>query len=932
MLKKGIAIIILALWVTTSWSQTAISNKDIRTVYQAEGTNKKLQDTAAYYLIRFKDPGLGNFEKFHPVKRLSHNYYVVASRTGIPADNNITETAPANALWKAADNLVLLWQKHPHSNTAIEVVVTINNTIANNLEPYGTVTLQAGSVITLKTTLHNLPGLLSEPNVVFANIQRKPHEELAIDDMDLGVNNIAAISHTYPNINGNGINVAVKENKYDNDLDLLSRTFTSFNASNITSSHATTMATLIGGNGNSFIKGLGVAPQVKFTSSDFARLLPDDDKVFIAHHISVQNHSYGTGIENYYGAESVAYDQQVLLLDTLVHVFSSGNIGTSAPATGVYAALKGIANLSGDFKQAKNVLVIGGIGRNNVAQDLSSGGPAYDGRIKPELVANGEDGTSGAAAIVSGTVALLQQAYQLKYHQLPSSALVKAMLINSATDIGTQAVDYKTGYGKLNALEALRTLNEQRFNKGTVTQQQQTNFTVTVPANCREFKVTLAWNDAPAALNAPLALVNDLDLSVISPGGNTLLPWALSTFPLLDSLLKPAQRHRDTLNNVEQVTLQNPAAGTYTIHIKGSKVPTGMQTFYIAHQAVKADQFEWIYPSGADQLFANGDNYLRWQSSFNASTGKLSVSYNHGDTWQAITNVNFSSDFYVWAAPDVFSTAMLKMEFNGQVHISKEFIISKPLTLNVGYNCTDGTLLHWNAQPGSIGYVVYTIKDNLLQKLTTATDTTVLIPAQQQTSPYFAVSALGGRFEGVKSYTINAATQGVGCYIKTLLANVEGKTVVLNLQLGSILNLKAITWQKQTGTDTYTNIGTTTINGTALSYQFVDANPKKGTQYYRVMFTTTNNQIIYTDLASADYLQANQFVVYPNPVNTQVNILSGEINNYEFKLYDMGGKLSLSKSITELQNTIPLSISPGVYIYVITLNGKIIHRGKLIKV
>jgi len=42
----------------------------------------------------------------------------------------------------------------------------------------------------------------------------------------------------------------------------------------------------------------------------------------------------------------------------------------------------------------------------------SSRGPAYDGRVKPELVAFAEDGSSGAAAIVSGISLVAQQTYK----------------------------------------------------------------------------------------------------------------------------------------------------------------------------------------------------------------------------------------------------------------------------------------------------------------------------------------------------------------------------------------------------------------------------------------------------------------------------------------------------------------------------------------
>jgi hypothetical protein len=934
MVKKSLCFLLVFLCFKLALAQKPMSDKAIAGLYKGATVARLLNanNNFNYYLVKFKEPAKADIKKLRLVKRVSYNFYVVASAADLSADKNILDATPVNSLWKATDNLLLLLQKHPSRSQSVDLSVTSrSDSVITAIKKYGEITAQTANIVTLNIALQHLPDLLQQPYVIFANVTRKAHAELVINDIDLGINQISAIADNYPAINGSGINIGIKEQRYDNDLDLLGRSFNSFKAADITSGHATIMATLIGGNGNSYILGLGTAPKVRFTSSDFARLLPDSTAIFKAFDIGVQNHSYGTGIENYYGAEAVAYDQQVMENDSITHVFSSGNIGTSAPATGVYNGITGVANLSGTFKQAKNVLVVGGTDRTGVAEDLSSAGPAYDGRIKPELVANGEDGTSGAAALVSGTVVLLQQAYKMQTGQLPSSALIKSVLINSADDIGLPAVDHKTGYGQLNALEALRTINEDRFKKGSVSSEQQADYTITVPAGNSEFKVSLAWNDPPAVLNAPTALVNDLDLSVTTPNGQTLLPWTLSSYPSLDSLLQPAVRKRDTLNNTEQVTLQNPAAGNYIIHVKGAKVASGSQTFYIAHQAVAANSFEWTYPAGRDQLFATEENYLRWQSSFSTASGQLSVSYDHGATWKAISNITLKDKYYDWTAPDAFTTAMLKMDINGQVFTSKEFVISKPLNLEVGYNCTDGTLLHWKAQAGSKGYVVYTIKDNLLQQFTNVTDTTIIIPAQQQATSYFAVSAQGDGFEGIKSLTIDATAQGVGCYIKTLLANVVNNTIVLDLQIGSVVNLKSITWEKQTGVNTYATLGTTTVSS-ALAYQFIDVNPKKGIQYYRAKLITNDGKIIYSDLADATFLQNSQFTIYPNPVSTQVNILSGDINDYEFKLYDAGGRLNLDKAINELQNSFQLNLNPGVYIYVIMLKGKIVYQGKLIKI
>jgi hypothetical protein len=908
-----------------------MSDEAISSIYKASISVPQNATSKQYYLVKFKEPAHIDNRKYKILKRLSYNYYVVSATSAIKSDSNIVSNNAATPLWKASDNLAKNWKQHPGRTQAIEVAVTaINDTVLNHIKKTGSVTGQTGNLVHLNIKLENLPALLQQDYIIFANEVRRPHEELAISDIDLGLNNASAIKAEFPAITGLGINVSVKEDRYDNDLDLLGRSFTSFQTSDITSGHATTMATLIGGNGNSYIKGLGTAPEVKFTSSSFAQLMPDSTPIFKSFRISVQNHSYGTGIENYYGAESAAYDQQIFETDSLVHVFSSGNIGTSTPESGVYNGISGVANLSGDFKQAKNVLVVGGTNRTGDPESLSSAGPTYDGRVKPELIADGEDGTSGAAALVSGTVALLQQAYKTQYKQLPSSALIKSVLINSADEIGPQVPQHKTGYGSLNALEALRTINGKRFIAGSVTNAAQAVYPITVPVNCGELKVSLVWNDPAAPVNAASALVNDLDLTVTTPSGQQILPWVLSSFPSADSLAAPAKRQTDTLNNTEQVSLQNPAAGTYIVHVKGRRVTAGIQKFYVAHQEIIANRFEWIYPSTGDQLFAGEDNYLRWQSSFNITTGTISISFDHGLTWQAINNTALKNRYYTWTAPGVFTKATLKMDIGSQTFISGEFSISKPLTLNVGYKCSSGTLLQWQPQPGT-GYTIYTFKDNLLQKLASTTDTSFIIPVQQQTLNYYAVSATGNGFEGIKSYTIDATTQGVGCYVKTLLANVVNNTVVLNLQLGSVYNLKSITWEKTTPAGQYITLNTIPVS-TTVDYTYTDNNPRQGKQYYRAKLTTTNGDTIYSNIADAVYLQPNQFVIYPNPVAGQINIISGDINNYEFKLYSTDGKLNMVKSINELQNTIPVKLIAGVYVYTIELNGKVVYNGKLIKI
>jgi hypothetical protein len=188
------------------------------------------------------------------------------------------------------------------------------------------------------------------------------------------------------------------------------------------------------------------------------------------------------GVENFYGADAAAYDATVINNPSLLHVFSSGNSGTSASATGIYSGITGFANHTGSFKMAKNILTVGATDSFSVVAALSSKGPAHDGRVKPELVAFGEDGSSGAAALTSDTALLLQHTYKQLHGCLPAGSLIKAILINSADDAGNKEVDYANGYSSLNALNAVKTLQLGRFMNGSVAHSGTQLFTISVPA------------------------------------------------------------------------------------------------------------------------------------------------------------------------------------------------------------------------------------------------------------------------------------------------------------------------------------------------------------------------------------------------------------------------------------------------------------------
>ena len=888
-------------------------------------------------LVRFDHQlSLAEIRNLQPKKQLTGDYFIVSKVSISNLSSRVAYQMEANGLWKASDGLAQLLHKSKNSDS-ITVRLAVKN---STLQPGFLKQLNIKSVdlqhaiYTIYITANDLTSILTEEAVIYADILPVAKQEVVINGSDLGLNQITNARSLFPGIDGSSINISFKEGMYDlTDLDLLGKTVSGAVTGGTSTAHATSMATLALGRGNSFIRGLGAAPNAKLAFSSFINLFPDPVSDLNRLKILVQNHSYGTGIDNNYGIEAAAYDQQVFDTDTLVHVFSAGNSGTQTPTGGFYQGLTGRANLTGNFKQAKNLLVIGGINRENISENQSSKGPAYDGRVKPELVALGEDGTSGSAAISSGAVALLEQFYHQKFSKAPSASLIRATLINSADDLGAPQVDYIFGYGKLNVAQSLKTLNENRVALYSATKGQDLIIPLTIPVNVAEAKLTITWNDPAAAVNAAQSLVNGLDLSLESPSGSVTLPWVLSSASNLDSIALPATRKLDLINNIQQVSIENPVEGNFKVHVKGDRISKGtQQNFALAYQYKYKNTFSFITPDKEVYFFGREDNYIRWESTYPDKKGKLSVSYDDGISWKVIdSNVDLAKGFYNWGTPDLFSKATIKMEVGTAVFTSDRFVISSPRVLKVGYVCKDGVVLNWNPQAGAKDYTIYGITNDVLSPVATVTDTLVKLNVNSIDSKYYTVAANGTDFTGLKSYTIDYTQQGVACYVRSLFASVTADNKIrLDLSIGTILDIKNIIWEKQTGVNTYTVLQQTKPGNNILDYSIFDDKPKSGIQFYRVTFETANGNIV-SDLVSATFLKENEFSFYPNPVTDYLTILSGSFEDYSLSVFNVLGQKVFEEKAASTNRFGLTALTTGVYVGVIVKNGEQVKQFKLIK-
>ena len=770
-----------------------------------------------------------------------------------------------------------------------------------------------GNVLLIRTKASQLQQLLKNKQVLFADEYVSPKEELTTATLDLATNQVNKAHSLFPLINGNGLVASVKENKFDtSDLDYIGRYINSgLSAPNITP-HATIMATTIAGAGNTSAFGKGVAPQSALTSSDFASLLPDRDAVFQQHNITVQNHSYGTIVQNYYGPEAMAYDVSANNNPQLLHVFSSGNAGTSK-GTGIYNELEGVANLTGNFKMAKNILTVGAIDSFYTVLALSSKGPAYDGRVKPELVAFGQDGSSGAAAMVSGSALLVQHAYQLKYGRLPLSATIRAILINSATDVNAAGIDFSSGFGNLNTYAAIKTVQDGRTVESLINTNDTKSFQIVVPQKAARLKVTLVWTDPAATVNASKALINDLDLMVVSPGNQQWLPWVLNSKPHKDSLILAPERKVDTLNTIEQVSLDKPAAGSYSIIVSAKALLSANQAFSLAYQIDTLESLAWTFPVANDKIEANTTSVLRWETN---KTGNAALEYSTDKTtWQPVATLpDAQVGYYKWQVPNITSTAWLRLTIDGMATISDTFVISSIPRMDVGFHCSDSFLLFWNKQSAA-QYQLLELKDKYLQDINTTTDTFHLLKSTQHPAIYYSVVPIVNGKSGLQAPILNYTANGVACYFKSFFVqNQTSTSASLFSSLGSVYGVSSIALQKLAA-NRFEAIKTES-RPTTTEFVFEDPKLKQGLNQYRLALQLTNGQTLYSDVISAYHFNDKNVIVYPNPATQQqpIQIITSRAGRTAIQLYNSSGVLVNELRLKDLHQQIPpLRLATGVY-------------------
>lgn len=374
--------------------------------------------------------------------------------------------------------------------------------------------------------------------------------------------------------------------------------------------------------------GLGVASQANLfierifddAASEVSPAPSDSDltRDAVRHGAVIGSNSWGNDAQGQYDTDAAQFDELVRDADPstpgdqpYILEFSAGNAGPGSETLDSPASAKNVI-ATGASENAPGTMS-GNYGLYNdgadTMADFSSRGPCEDGRIKPDLVAPGSwiaslassaapneaavawstidqyyvymGGTSMSGPHAAGAAAVFVQYYKSLFtNAVPSPALVKATLINSANELdelngGPGPIpNNDEGWGRITLTNLVFTnaASAPRFYQYVDQTVPLTNGQVYerhafVQGSDQPLKITMAYTDVPGFPGAIPALVNDLDLEVVGPDGTV---YRGNQFAGGESI--PDATGTDNLNNVEAVHLAQPPAGDYVVRVRARNV------------------------------------------------------------------------------------------------------------------------------------------------------------------------------------------------------------------------------------------------------------------------------------------------------------------------------------------------------------------------
>ena len=468
----------------------------------------------------------------------------------------------------------------------------------------------------------------------------------------------------------------------------------------------------------------GMAPEARILNHQTSSILTNAANLRMKENVTLTNNSYGNVLNcskaGNYNSTSTLMDNQASSYPDLLHVVSAGNSGTStcSPYPASYF------NMAEGFPAAKNCLTVGAVNALDASASWSARGPMKDGRLKPEIVADGNDvyssipsdaygtksGTSQAAPVVTGTLALLSERYKaLNAGQNPEAALLKALLCNTADDMGPANADFSYGFGRMNARKARRVLEAAQFASGNLASNSSSSISLTVPAGVSSVKIMLAWSDPAAAANPAKALINDLNLSVIRSDASTTLPWVAN--PSVATVSQAAVRGIDSLNNMEQVTMTVTPGEVLSIRTSSRSISGNSQKYWIVYDWIKPE-LVLTYPLQGQMLKTAAAIGFRWDLSAMAMSSLVLESSSDSSAWTTAQSIAAPASLYSAFTPTGTGYRKIWFRFRGvsagqNVYSNAVRVYLSPQPSPTVLVCDRSARLSWTAVSGATRYETF---------------------------------------------------------------------------------------------------------------------------------------------------------------------------------------------------------------------------------
>ncbi len=492
----------------------------------------------------------------------------------------------------------------------------------------------SGPLLDVTLTPRQLRRIVHLDEVFFVDRWLPPRSYMDNVRIDGGADAVESVA----GFTGNGVRAEVMDTGLRTDHQAWQHPPIIHGTNNGSQSHGTSVFGIVFGDGTGNPAGRGLLPDAQgiFAQSSFADRAGHIGELVQDPYFAVfQTNSWGSCCTTQYTTESMEIDQ-IIFDNDIVILQAQANEGSQNSDVSAWA---------------KNNVSVGGIRHfdtltrsDDAWNNAGSIGPAEDGRVKPDLAYwydsilttsssggyTGFGGTSAATPTTAGHFGLMFEMWSAGifgnsiteggtvFDNRPHATTAKALMINTTRPYDFSGEEHDLtrvhqGWGLPN-VENLYNSQGSLFvvdETDVLSNLDSTTYEITVTADTPALKATLVYLDPAGTTSSSQHRINDLTLEVTSPSAVTYF----GNNGLLAGNESVAGGSPNTIDTVENVWVQNPEAGIWSIKVRADEIN---EDSHVETGAIDAD-YALVVSGGSPGLFADGfesGDTSAWSQSF----------------------------------------------------------------------------------------------------------------------------------------------------------------------------------------------------------------------------------------------------------------------------------------------------------------------------